>query len=768
MILKRYQQNAVTKLIARSTTLLQKEGSRVCVLKAPTGSGKTIVIAEFLKQLTLAKLPHHYAFLWISSNDLHLQSKEKVAGYLADSRYVLSLLDEITDDQFQENQIVFVNWESLTKQDKQTGEFKNLFMKEGEGNRNLQSYVANSKEAGLEIILIVDESHYHYWSERSQELVQGIIAPKLIIEVSATPSVIPSPEEIEQEEAGFISIRFDDVVSEGMIKSATIVNEAFGSLGDFRKTADEVVIEASLAKREALGSGFIAEGSNVRPLLLIQLPSDTQATSALDQSKLEEVENILKTKHGITVENGRLAVWLSDRKDNTEEITENDSPVDVLIFKQAIALGWDCPRAQILVMFRDIKVDQFEIQTIGRIMRMPEAKHYENDSLNQAYVFTNLDRINVAQDGTSEGYFKVHRVVRRDSYKPIDLASIYLSRIDYGDLTLSFRRLFKQEANKYFGILEEDNQRVAKDKADIKLDLLPQELTKVIISDAIIQNIDEQMRKEILGTGCAEFAVSPDEIKRAYEVFAKVCSLPFAPVRSHTKIQQAIYDWFDKQLGYETISRLEVQRIVVCSEINQKIFREIIESAKGKFKEIDKVEKQAKQKKRKYNWNVPEVDYFNERFELANGEQSIVVSAQHPTKALLDQERSIQEKTFEDILEASKTIEWWYKNGESKDSYFAIPYIDESTGFERAFYPDYIVRFDRGSIGVFDTKSGFTASGKDATVKSNALQAYIKDHSEQSLFGGLVTTDRTGTFVFTGMKYTDDKTNAGWKRFDQL
>lgn len=764
MMLRKYQQIAVGKLTSKVMTLLGKSGGRICVFKAPTGSGKTIVVAEFLKQLATMKLPSRYAFLWISSNDLHLQSKEKVAEYLADSRYSFHLLDEISDERFEEDEIIFVNWESLTKQDRQTGEFKNIFMRETETGRNLQNFIANSKESGLEIILIVDESHYHYWSERSQELVQGIIAPKLIMEVSATPSVIPSPEEIEQEEAAFVSIRFDDVVSEGMIKAATVINEAIGKYGDFRNTADEVVIEAAVAKRDALADAYRSVGADVNPLLLIQLPSDTQATSALDRSKLEEVEKILDEKYGITVKNGKLAVWLSERKDNVDEITLNNSQVRVLIFKQAIALGWDCPRAQILVMFRDIKVDQFEIQTIGRIMRMPEAKHYENDVLNQAYIYTNLDRVSVAHDGTSEGYFKVYRAVRKDGYKQIDLASVYLSRVEYGDLTLSFRRLFVEEANKYFGINSKDILGQAKKKADIKLDLKLRELTKVVIADAIIKNIDEQERKEIFGTGKAEFAVSPDEIKRAYEAFAKVSSLPFAPIRSHTKIQQAIYGWFDKWLGYEDVSRLEIQRIVVCSQANQKIFREIIESAKKRFKEVDKTEKQARQKKKEYIWNVPEVDYFNENFELADGEQAIVISSQQPTKALLEKERSSQEKGFETLLEKSKKIEWWYKNGESRDAYFAVPYTDPETGFERAFYPDYIVHFVDGKTGIFDTKSGFTKDSKETAAKSDALQKYISGQKTKKLQGGIVSQRTAGWFICSLKKYSSK--DSDWERFE--
>lgn len=225
MTLKTYQQNAVSKLLAKAQVLLGRNGTRICVLKAPTGSGKTIMAAEFLRQLSASELPGRYAFIWISSNNLHIQSKNKLSDYLADSRYSFSLLDELSDNRFRENQIVFVNWESLTKQDRTTGEFTNLFMRESELDKNLPKLVANTKKEGLEIVLIVDESHYHYWSKKSQELVQGVIGPKLILEISATPAVMPSVEEIEANDAGFVSVRFDDVVKEGMIKTATVINE---------------------------------------------------------------------------------------------------------------------------------------------------------------------------------------------------------------------------------------------------------------------------------------------------------------------------------------------------------------------------------------------------------------------------------------------------------------------------------------------------------------------------------------------------------------
>ena len=53
-----------------------------------------------------------------------------------------------------------------------------------------------------------------------------------------------------------------------------------------------------------------------------------------------------------------------------------------------MATGWDCPRAQILVKLRDNMSEVFEIQTIGRIRRMPEARHYGSELLDCCYLYT--------------------------------------------------------------------------------------------------------------------------------------------------------------------------------------------------------------------------------------------------------------------------------------------------------------------------------------------------------------------------------------------
>ena len=753
MILKQYQAEAVNKLLTQTKKLLNKEGERVCVFKAPTGSGKTIMAADFLKQLSSEQLPTKYAFIWISSHDLHTQSKEKLEAYLADSAFTFSFLEEIQDNAFKENEIVFVNWHSLVKKSRE-GEWANVLMRDNEDDRNLPSFIRHTKQQNREIILIVDESHHHYWSIQSQELVNGVIAPKLTIEVSATPLIEPEAQDVATGNAGYVVVPHEAVVSEGMIKASIVVNKEIGAYRDLRNSVDEAIVDASLEKQKELTDLYQQEGATINPLILIQLPSETQNTSPLDKSKIEAVETYLSDKHGVTVENGKLAIWLADRKENLEHISEHNNDVQVLIFKQAIALGWDCPRAQILIMFREIGNPTFEIQTVGRILRMPEAKHYETSALNDAYVYTNLGEVRIASDDDSQRFFDVHPSHRDEAYKNIDLPSVYISRTDYGDLTLSFRKLFFEEANKRFGIIKDDIGKAGYDKADKLLELYLDELTKPVISDAIIQSIDGA--HDVIGD-MVEFTVHEADLKHKYELFAKLVSLPYVPSRSNGIIQHAIYDWFDNFLGYRGKSRAEIQRVIVCSEPNQKIFTEIIEATKVQFEKQRKEELNKKQKIREYTWNVPAVDYFNEKYEKVEIANNVM------SPCYLGSNRSNPEKEFEAILAASDLVSWWYKNRESKETYLSIAY-PHPEGVTRAFYPDYVVQMKDGAIGIYDTKSGFTATAEETAAKSDALQKYIRANKQKKLHGGIVVFEQTGTYVFTGTDYNADTAKADWER----
>ena len=228
-------------------------------------------------------------------------------------------------------------------------------------------------------------------AKETQKLVNDL-TPKISLEVSATLKQNPNVE-----------IDIAEVKAEEMIKDKIIVNPNFKS---DNKTATEKVLCEALKKRDELKKLFEKDDKNINPLLLIQLPSASEG----QEPKRKEVEGILQ-KNKITEKNGNLAIWLSDEpKDTLDNIEKKDNKIEVLIFKQAIAIGWDCPRAAILVIFRESKSVRFTIQVIGRIMRMPEWKYYENSELNNAFIFTNLESVQTKiVDETLKGIVHTNR-----------------------------------------------------------------------------------------------------------------------------------------------------------------------------------------------------------------------------------------------------------------------------------------------------------------------------------------------------------------------
>lgn len=139
-----------------------------------------------------------------------------------------------------------------------------------------------------------------------------------------------------------IEVPEEDVIAEGLIKKLLIINENF----EQNITVEDQItylIDKALDKQRELHSAFLKLKANINPLIIIQLPNKSDAL-------LESVENFFNSK-GISYENNQLAVWLSDKKQNLEDIIEPNAEQIAVIIKQAIATGWDCPRAHIMKFF---------------------------------------------------------------------------------------------------------------------------------------------------------------------------------------------------------------------------------------------------------------------------------------------------------------------------------------------------------------------------------------------------------------------------------
>ena len=723
--LRDYQRRAVDNLKSKVENVLRSHENGVVIFQSPTGSGKTVMVSELLKELVKGRKDNKkFSFVWVSVRMLHEQSKEKLEKYYEDDRLLqCSYFEDLEDRKIGEDEILFINWHSINKKD------VNIYVRENEQDNNLNSIIANTKEDGREIILIIDESHHTASSEKSKELIE-VIGPKATIEVSATPHLKENVSEIEK-------VYLSDVKAEEMIKSEIAVNPEFLDIKTGSKSSDEIVIEQALKKREELSKVYDKEGVNINPLVLIQLP-DQKGNLV---NKKDDVLKILKGKFKITEESGKLAVWLSEEKTDTlVNIEKNDNEVEVLVFKQAPALGWDCPRAQILVIFRESKSFTFTIQTIGRIMRMPELKYYNEEDLNKGYVFTNLPNIEITEDYAKD-YVTVFEAKRDNKlYKEIALFSIFLKR------QREKTRLSGKFVTIFMKVAEEMNLKK-------KITATPSKVVSPIIADGKIIDIDKP--GEIEHKGTIEIKLNETELQQRFDNFISQNCTPYAPSDSSDRMKTAIYKFFEEKFKMQKFDP-QVQRIVLGKE-NIQAMVDTINLAKEQYKE--KVVEQLNEKRELQNvpkWEVPVIVSYNSRYNKEEKSKAIM-------KPFYTKKPSEPEILFTELLEGSKKVKWWFKNGESEIKYFAVFYKDEA-GIERAFYVDFIVQFEDGTVGLFDTKSGMTA--KDAKTRAEGLQKYIKEQTKKGkkLWGG-IAVNISGSWRYNDNEvYTYDEINMkGWK-----
>jgi len=725
---KNYQEKAIVKLKQEVNELLDVEGNKICIFKSPTGSGKTLMMAEFLKRLIDSRIDgKKFSFIWIAVNKLHDQSRNSLKKYYDQFGVGVkcSYFEDLDERKISENEILFLNWASINKKG-------NIYVRENERDNNLSNVVARTKDEGRIIILIIDESHRNAETEKSQELIEDI-GPKITIEVSATPQLKGVFRGVE--------VELKDVKDEGMIKKEIVINPGFENfklnkkLAD--KTADEIVVETALKERIALAKLYEAEGSNVNPLILIQIPDTRQGMI----DKKDAVVQLLG-KYGITTENGRLAIYLSDKdsKINLENIEKNENEVEVMIFKQAIAVGWDCPRATILVLFREWKSMVFSIQTIGRIMRMPEHYHYKNLELNIGYVFTSLSNIGIAEDIAKE-YITVFEGKRRDDYENIDLTSYHSKRFrEETRLSSDFVPIFFQAAG----------ELKLKDRISLKHSIVD---TKLIASGKIT-DVDKET-KSIEKKGTLDIPKNEVELQNAFDYFARENLAPFAPeLRSIKRINDSLYRFFDKSFKMDVDDWAKIQAIVLADENRQAVI-DVINRAKELYQDtVGRGKHELVQNEEL--WNVPRIINYNLNFVEKDFKQSVILPYFAKTKGTdtlsLFEEDSDIEVAFIEYLEKAKQVKWWFKNGRQDGSYFAVPYVEN--GQEKPFYLDFVVMLNDGRIGLFDTKGGIYA--KTAKERAEGLAEYIAVEKKKgkNLIGGIVLKDKNSWRFNDNKKYS--------------
>ena len=772
--LKNYQETAVGELIATFKTLLTKEEQKkVCVFQAPTGSGKTLMTAKFIEEI-IKELPEtDLCFVWISigKGELHLQSKHSLERIFGGAPRVSLVEEEFTGgrERIVRNEVVVVNWEKLRSKERETGDWKNILMKDGE-KLNFRDVLSKTREQ-RKVIMIIDESHIGVTAERTNELRDEINAD-VILEMSATPKIKPDPRDLARETAGYVFVEPKDVIDEGMIKKELIINEKIDEITDDEVDSQEVVLQTAYKKRLELKKLFEKEKANINPLVLVQIP-----TAEAGEDKIKAVRKFLTDK-GITerkdgVGNGKLAIWLSEQKSETLDwVSEPDNEIEFLIFKQAIDTGWDCPRAHILVKFRESHSETFEIQTVGRILRMPEQKHYGSEDLNRGYIYTNVQSIIVKKEEYNPNIIKHLKSVRKEVYKPIKLTSYYKSRADYGDITSSFSPVFEKIACEHFGLKGDHTmfaQNVKKvEKEGVILDV--KKYQQDIIANAKIEGTTfDEIEGKIDSAARARLTIAGNDLQALFEQIIKERLGSFKNVkRSVPAVKTAIYTWFRKYLGSKAWpEEMILVQMVFAHNGNRKQFEEILASAIEKYKAVREKEilKRVEESEQFYDFEIAKESFFNQHTDERAEQEKYVYEPCYLSAA-----RLTPEKNFEKFLaENNDKIVWWWKNGENKQDYFGVKY-EYPAGVIHTFYPDYLVQLADGRLGIFETKDmGDRDGGNYTKAKAEKLQEFIKEQKGQKLFGGIAIEKSDGWKINQKSVYDWSKCEKNdWSDWEKL
>ncbi|MBD5224991.1 MAG: DEAD/DEAH box helicase family protein [Bacteroidales bacterium] len=753
----KYQQEAVARLTDETIKQLNIGGNRrKIVFEAPTGAGKTVMACQTLANIVdelRTRGDSRYkecAFIWFAPRKLHQQSYMSLKGAFGETRKLTPLMFGELDQSegIQPGEILFVNWESVNKE-------KNIMVRDSESSASLYEITRRTQEElGLPIVAVIDEEHM-FWSNTADKTkaVLERINPAVELRISATPKTV-HPDALYK-------VDRQDVIAAEMIKKEVVLNPEIEVSSNENETAlNERLIKIALEKRNQIAEAYKAAGVDINPLLLIQLPNDKKESMTSEDEKVaEQVKTYLKYMCDITVENGKLAIWLSNEKENLAGLERPDNLAQVLLFKEAIALGWDCPRAAVLLIFRKLQSDQFTIQTVGRILRMPEQKHYPNELLNVGYVYTDIAKEKIDIVTADAGYILNNTLTahRRANLCNVSLKSVYSERpnIERNYLGPDFRKILYDTATEFwklergaglFSIAElaamrgdEEDYQPLPETDDLTINENRRRVQNSIRLDVKTINIeipkDVHFQNEVqtLTVERAKFARTTGEIDGVFLAYIDAKGGQFERKGRTDKIASFLTELIADFFGiYET----DAKKVVLYHE-NRPKFDRLLETALEKYarkRQVAAAKAAATRVYKEHDWEVPEQRVYD-----ADTNQ-VALAENHALLPFIQlNSASNTEKEFVKFLEAnSQYIDWWYKNGDNGKANYAIEYHKGEGGEKALFYVDFVIRMKNGHIYLFDTKSA--GSDMFAADKHNALLEYIIVHStpEQPLAGGVV------------------------------
>jgi len=356
----------------------------VMLLQAPTASGKTLMLGRTLEGL-VGRLPRKTIWFWFSP---FTGLVNQTAEALSEQCPGLRLRDATRDREpslARDGDVFIHTWNAVAANNKDARKVRRVT----EDTYSLDQMLELLRLDNYAIGVVIDEAHLNFGmgAQAAANFYLTHLQPDVTILATATPKdekLKKFADDTGVEVANRIEIARSRVVERGLNKWGLMV-------GVMRlREQDQGLVDPETS---ALSCGWYQHSKvkerlddkslGVVPLMLVQVE---------DQAKGEEdpTERVKQKLISIGVPESKIAVHTSGKPDPDFHTLAFDPSREVLIFKVAVATGFDAPRAWTLVSVRPSRGKDFGLQIVGRIMRVHPAVRPiqgQDDLLDRGYVF---------------------------------------------------------------------------------------------------------------------------------------------------------------------------------------------------------------------------------------------------------------------------------------------------------------------------------------------------------------------------------------------
>lgn len=325
--------------------------------KAPTGSGKTYMMARFMDEILKKNSDVVFLVSSLSKAKLAQQNYDKFQDYVSHGyiRNVRPYL--ISSEDSGENALFIPTTENVYVLPRDLYKDKSKL----KGQQALLKFIQEITQIEHKRLFVIkDECHIK--TNNLDELKEHF---SKVINISATPK---GKANVELKEIDAINCHLIKTVD---YKSSKDYGDDFSVNSIQYKELIDALHLFNQLKESYLKF-------NIKPCLIIQI-----SNKELGLKQLELVKQLLSTNEEfkdlkwISVADDPKACDTNDQLIKSsplkweEYAVKQDSLIDIIIFKMKITEGWDIPRANMLFQIRDSQSKQLDEQIIGRVRRNP-------------------------------------------------------------------------------------------------------------------------------------------------------------------------------------------------------------------------------------------------------------------------------------------------------------------------------------------------------------------------------------------------------------